>query len=398
MYKLRVNLKIDRNSIIPGYLTILCGIILITIITDFIYFEYLIPVCSMIFFACGDKGKIKGKEGKKIFMGMLLFAAIQVIGLFGNFTIYSIKNILTTCATFLLIYTLAFGKISVQKYYIKFYYFMACLVCIAMIFIRNSAVEGGNTVAGYFTFYFLMLTAMLADRGSLKGGASSKTRNYKTVIVLGCSILPPVIFSFLYAARTALIVSIFVLMFYFIFYIFNFEEKVYRRLFFVMLFFIVVALIVYIYATSFDWYDSVNALSVKYFGKNIDSSRSFLWRTSLRELRGFHWITGLGTGITPSLARYAGSSFHNSFIQTLMQNGILGLSSLIFVFWILWKNIVKIKERSLRALFMSAFVAVIAYNCMECCLLQNKTFLGMMQWMVLALGVQRSRMEESKKR
>ena len=58
----------------------------------------------------------------------------------------------------------------------------------------------------------------------------------------------------------------------------------------------------------------------------------------------------------------------------------------------------KIKERSLRALFVSAFVAVIAYNCMECCLLQNKTFLGMMQWMVLALGVQRSRMEESKKR
>lgn len=235
-------------------------------------------------------------------------------------------------------------------------------------------------------FLFLLLTLILHER-YLRNHQNKRGLGIMTAIRFSICMMPAVIFSFLCASRTALFVSILLVVLFCLFYFFDFKPSTYKKLFTVMLIFIVLGLTLYINAKDYKWYESLNVISQQYFGKNIDSSRSYLWQTSLAQLKGTDWIWGLGTGIKPFIPRYANSSFHNSFIQTLMQNGVIGLSCVVFIFWIIWTNIVKIEVRPLRALFMSAFVAVVLYNCMECCLLQNKSFLGMIQWSILSLGV-----------
>lgn len=383
MYKLNGDLKVRIRSILPNYITLLCGIILITTISGKIYLEYLIPLFALFYFLIVKRGTVQGSAGKDIFILFGTFITIQAAGLLQNITIYSIKNILTSASVFVIVYTILAGEVLVQPGYIKIFYIVICIALTGL-----SGVDAGskNAIAGNAVFLYLLLIVLLAGNEYTSKKRRRKKAGFRLYsVVIG--MLPGVVFSFLYSARTALLVSIALILFYFIFYYINLKTRTYWKLFSVMVVFIVVGLSFYINIKSFSWYLELNELSLQYFGKNIDSSRSYLWQTSLAELKGLDWIWGLGTGITPFIPRYFNSSFHNSFIQTLMQNGIIALLCLIFIFWILWKHIVQIKERRLRALFMSAFIAVVAYNCMECCLLQNKSFLGMIQWIILSLGV-----------
>ena len=50
MQRLKVNLGIKVSSVLPNYITLLCGIILITFVTEKMYLEYLIPFCSLNYF------------------------------------------------------------------------------------------------------------------------------------------------------------------------------------------------------------------------------------------------------------------------------------------------------------------------------------------------------------
>ena len=128
MQRLKVNLGIKVSSVLPNYITLLCGIILITFVTEKMYLEYLIPFCSLNYFLIIKRGKIQGSVGKKMFILFGIFIAIQFAGLLKNVTVYSVKNILTSGSVFLIIYTILSGKFKIQKEYIKIYYFMACIV------------------------------------------------------------------------------------------------------------------------------------------------------------------------------------------------------------------------------------------------------------------------------
>ena len=254
-----------------------------------------------------------------------------------------------------------------------------------MFLLSKAEIITQNTTAGGMTFLSLLLIILMSE-GRYPSGKKGKGK-YKTAVWLVVGMIPAIVFSFAVSARTALFVNLFLIVFYFLFSFFDFRARTYRNMFCIMVVAIIAGLVFYINIRNYSWYTALNAFSYQYFGKNIDSSRSYLWRTSLAELHGSDWIWGLGTGIRPFIPRYANSSFHNSFIQTLMQNGAVGLMCLIFIFGVIWNALAQIRERSTRALFMSAFIAVVAYNCMECCLLQNKAFLGMIQWIILAIGV-----------
>ena len=382
MLRMNNGLKVKTNSILPNYITLLCSIILITIITGKLYLEYLIPFIAFFCFLVKEKGVIRGCTGKNIFLLFGIFIAIQVMGLIKNLTIFSLKNIMTSGCMFLIIYTVLNGKVGIQKGYIKIYYVIACA---AMFLLSKAEIITQNTTAGGMTFLSLLLIILMSEE-RYPSGKKGKGK-YKTAVRLVVGMIPAIVFSFAVSARTALFVNLFLIVFYFLFSFFDFRARTYRNMFCIMVVAIIAGLVFYINIRNYSWYTALNAFSYQYFGKNIDSSRSYLWRTSLAELHGSDWIWGLGTGIRPFIPRYANSSFHNSFIQTLMQNGAVGLMCLIFIFGVIWNALAQIRERSTRALFMSAFIAVVAYNCMECCLLQNKAFLGMIQWIILAIGV-----------
>ena len=124
------------------------------------------------------------------------------------------------------------------------------------------------------------------------------------------------------------------------------------------------------------------------FGKNIDSSRSYLWNESLKILSDWQYLLGMGTGKLPEVERYKSSSFHNSYLQLLMQNGLLGLMVLMMLFRKLWNLVIRTQIDDIVYFAISIFIAIIIYNCFETTLFQNKTFLGITEWVALGICYQ----------
>lgn len=122
------------------------------------------------------------------------------------------------------------------------------------------------------------------------------------------------------------------------------------------------------------------------FGKNLDSSRPYLWSSELSRLKNDFFV-GLGTGVLPQLERYAVSSFHNTYIQLLMQNGLIGLICLLVYLNVLWKTIASYIDAKLGKLLLAVLVGILIYNCFEVTLLSNKIFVGIVQWYGLVVGI-----------
>ena len=144
----------------------------------------------------------------------------------------------------------------------------------------------------------------------------------------------------------------------------------------------------YINIKEIYFYEFFDSISYNLFGKFLDSSRPFLWSESLKILSGWQYFIGAGTGKLPEIARFENSSFHNTYLQLFIQNGILGLIALIAVFKKLWNLIISNEIDEMSYLVISIFIGVIIYNCFETTLLQNKTFLGIVEWLTISIGYQ----------
>lgn len=148
---------------------------------------------------------------------------------------------------------------------------------------------------------------------------------------------------------------------------------------------------IYIYARvdTFAFYTEWHTISVQLFGKGLDSGRPWLWGESLNAI-GNNWVVGMGTGIqTNDLMNFEGS-FHNQFIQLFMQNGLIGLFVFYGILFTLWKPLARHLDDRIVRICLAAFIGIIAYNCFETTLLENKVALGIMQWQLIAIGVSRA--------
>lgn len=88
------------------------------------------------------------------------------------------------------------------------------------------------------------------------------------------------------------------------------------------------------------------------------------------------------------MIRFKNSSFHNTYLQLFIQNGIFGLVILIILFKKIWNLIIDNEIDDMLYFVISIFIGIIIYNCYETTLLQNKTFLGIIEWLTLGIGYQ----------
>lgn len=364
---------------IPSYLTVICLIATITIASDDLRFEYLIPLVALTCFAVVGRGQVRGAAGKSLFYAFAMLIIVQLGGQLHSITYTSITNTLAIACVFLLIYTVSETGLTYRRETIVIMF--ACVLVVMVIFYGSYA-SNRNSLSAYFLFFNLLLVALFI----LGRRTETQYRSFRDVFIpLLCGIGSVVVFSFLSSARSSLLAGTVIIGFYVVFYFINAGPKTYRALFVATVFITVVGLVFYTNITSFSWYGFVDQYSYSIFGKHIDSSRPELWQRSLAQLNDWSYIVGLGAS-TVHPPGYDGS-FHNSFLQLLMQSGIVGLLCLIWVFWIIWKNVSCIEDRAIRSLFFAGFIGIIVFSCFECCLLQNKLFIGMLQWSFLAVGL-----------
>lgn len=187
-------------------------------------------------------------------------------------------------------------------------------------------------------------------------------------------------------SRTSFFILIIFLLSYCFFAFFSFKRKALKNIYSFLVLFLVSFFMFYINIELFDFYDSINAYSLEYFGKNINSGRGEIWLSAMQG-DALDILFGYGTGKLPTIDRYSDSSFHSSFIQLYYQNGILGMLLFIYILSLIWQSIIMNNEGRRKAISLAAFISIVVYNCFETTLLSNKISLGLLEWLVLGTAV-----------
>lgn len=149
--------------------------------------------------------------------------------------------------------------------------------------------------------------------------------------------------------------------------------------------------IIFIYPKLIYWhkYYELEYFVRQYTGKNLMSGRNRLWET-LTDIINLKPFLGHGTGISPSDVTTINLSAHNLYLQTALQNGWIGLSVLIILFFVIWLIYYKSKRQRSTRLSASFFIGILVYQSFEVVLTQNKTDTALLFWLIISIGVSNS--------
>lgn len=159
------------------------------------------------------------------------------------------------------------------------------------------------------------------------------------------------------------------------------------------------AVTVYYFIKDMPFYDFLNNLSQKLFGKNFDSGRPDLWHYAVDAVGENIWF-GCGSGYKLESFMPGLKTSHSVFFETYMQFGIFGLAA----FCIMIFSLFRIKGKNVASDFdnlwiLGIFIIIILYNAVGIVITKNRSTVGLLQWFLLALpfGANKKTNEEGAK-
>lgn len=350
------------------------------------YFHFVF-VITLVFFSMGQE-----QLERSVYRQVLLYGLLSVIALAGcikTFSFFSIRNV--GALIFLAFFVAWYGNRDCGNLNIRFFLalftFYLLLLAIAFQYYSPRENHTGNLYAGFICFISCTGTFLYLQ---IK-------RNKLDDIWQVAYIVLTLYLLFVTQGRTGLATYICIWLFYFGSKVIG-SKKILKYSFWLIVILLITMIVIYIYLPQFSWYRSVNKYSVALFDKNLNSSRGTLWLNELSRLKESRWFFGLGTGTLPSMERYAKSSTHSSFIQILVQNGVIGLSVLLLILFSFWRRFACfLKDKPIR-FALSVLFGVMLYNCFEVTLLQNKISVGITQWFILCMAISRAKLLEQNQR
>lgn len=350
------------------------------VVTEIIGLEYVILLLGMLFSICFiiQQG-IEFNIFKTLFPLLLLFV-VQCAGFIRNPGMQALRTIIAVIGIWGISYCLLRRDKETCSIWYKLCFALLIIFCFYQYW--NGGEEffsSKNSLAACLTFlYFDYLILNYINESELK------SKRQKVYSIICCIVL--LFFVFVTSSRTALFTFLLILLIYVCLCFIRLQTKTLNIAYWLFVFGLVVIISVYTNIHNFSWYNEINQYSLSFFGKNLDSSRPYLWSSELSRLKSDLFI-GLGTGILPQLEHYTDSSFHNTYIQLLMQNGLIGLACLLVYLNNLWKIITCYIDTALGKLLLAMLIGVLIYNCFEVTLISNKIFVGTVQWYGLTVGI-----------
>ena len=367
--------RLSKNSF-----SIIWLIMLLKMVTMKSNLEYIIILVAGITVLTNLNRLKFGQFELHVVKSFVLFLGVLLIGFFDNPTFAAIRTIIGGFAILVvIIYGINFCTV-LSAFFCGITFSGSCFILISRYLISGTlGFESNNTFAGILLFiYLLSISLMLLETNRFEATVFNVI-NY--MLVLGLI--------FMSKSRTSLIVLVGIsVLCPIVIWIRKVIDLIGYKLIFVLFICSILGILaIYINISNFSWFKTIDALSVSIFGKHLNSSRSFLWMSQLERISGMDYVWGLGTGKLPDLVRYADSSFHNTFIQVFIQNGIIGVVSLILILSVFWNGLGKQVKNKKIAIFLSFFVGIIIYNCFEVTMYSNKISIGLVQWMILIFGI-----------
>lgn len=338
---------------------------------------------SIIFICAWLKQPVITNKLTIFLVSMCVLAFFQLISCLNSEMVSSIRYPFYTLAICCFVCCYATGILSLGANSCIGFGLVSFLMCAFQYYLGNITLEYENTLSGILVFALCTMWYMyliINENNSLSG---VKTKRIVIGLFIAVSLGLVLFLIFVAKARTSLVTLLIIVFIYFVLSRVKPSSAALSRMLYFVIAIVITALFIYINAKSFNWYDWLNAYSNELFGKNIDSSRPALWEQAFSML-GDSFIFGLGADAAPQ-GLFAGKSFHNSYLQLIMTNGLVGLILLIISMWALWSGIASNSNNS-SYFAIAVFVGVIIYNCFECTLLSNKLALGLLEWLILSIS------------
>ncbi|GEM02800.1 O-antigen ligase [Halolactibacillus halophilus] len=132
--------------------------------------------------------------------------------------------------------------------------------------------------------------------------------------------------------------------------------------------------------------DGLNKISISVFSKGFFSGRERIWSAVWD-----HSMTSplFGHGISSKAGHIDGitTSTHNQYLQIFMESGIIGLTIFLIFLYFIWILLLKNMHTFEGVLSVGFFIATIIYSNFELTLFQNNFHIGMIQWLIITLGI-----------
>lgn len=326
-------------------------------------------------------------------VSMLALSSVQLLSCFEASSILALRFFAYSLATLVFVVLIGARMVKFNDDFILLTGSLAIIVCLLEGILGVREIVFQNTVSGELVFCWMGV--LMAFVGKCEAVERPRAFIGWRLGMLLCSFACCVVFVVTAQARTALLVLGIMVVCTVLFRLGAPSRKFLNAFFLVFVGCAAIFLFVYAHARDFGWYDDLNGYSQMLFGKNIDSSRGGIWEQSLKRVQGSE-LLGLGADASPE-GVYEGRSFHNTFVQAYVQNGLAGLFCLVSALFALWRMMTPASPDPVISIALSVLVGVVVYNCFESTLLSNKLSLGYIQWFLLAFGVARSFLVQRRK-
>lgn len=130
----------------------------------------------------------------------------------------------------------------------------------------------------------------------------------------------------------------------------------------------------------------LNGFSVTVFNKNLFSGRPEIWQGVIKAIIDKPFF-GYGLGVKAQDVVETKLSAHNMYLQLLLEFGLVGFLSFLFVVITIWKLLMKRLDGFVGRLSACFMLGILVYNNFELTLFQNNYSIAIFQWVIMTMGV-----------
>jgi hypothetical protein len=344
-------------------------------------FTLYITMFLFLYFLVQDRGI--GQSYRNIYLGFILLAGIYLFSHLYNKNFAQNKELFVLFQILIYIFTLM--KINWTSIHLRFIGHISNIIIIMFflhwvnqnfIFKRYEGIFSNPNVFAVFLFSILYFQIV---------NIKSKTSFNRIYFTLG-SILN-VLLIFMTNSRTVLL-SIIVI---FVSFSILKYSKVFSKLFFILLSGNFVFFSIYVFLAKSSIADTINKISYKFTNKYFFSGREVIWREVVD-----YGITSplighkVGIGVQEYIPNAHYYHVHNQYLQIFIESGLLGLLCFILLLFLIWNQYLNNLHSHYVKWSACFFLGLLVYQNTEMSLFFNLLTIGLIQWLIISIGVSMS--------
>lgn len=331
--------------------------------------------CIIILFLSVFSYKKIQKGQITIFTIAIIFQLIYVFNIRDSFNIDTLFIIIHHIIFFMLLYITS--NIKWEKNNILVFNIIVTIIYLFLllyVFIRTGIVNT-NTIGSYaYLLSFFPLLYYIGYRGKV---------SYIGIFIVIITSLGIIYFT----GTRSIFFAVFFSLLTFILWKYISSKKLYFNMYFIIITsMIFIITFFYPQIRMLNNFEKYNSLSITYTGKSLLSGRHTLWE-ALIELIKMQPFLGYGSGILPNDLIDIDLTSHNLYIQIALQVGVFGLVMLLMILFLIWRKYWLNANNPKVKLASCYFIGIFAYQVFEVTLTQNNFGAGVLQWLIIGIGL-----------